>query len=258
MIDNRTIQQFLASAGFYRGRIDGQFGIKSRAAVDQALRLEGIDLEGWSHGRRMIAINQIIMREAKIEVGEVDGLMGPTTNYALECWQDHLRGIMPKASEVSHQPKGFPRQADMEKFFGKPGENHTRLMLPYPMRLAWDKSQIISSILINEKCAKSAGSALGKALDHYGHDRLKSLGLDLFGGCYANRPMRGGSKLSTHAFAAAIDINPEANQLRWGADRAAMAGPQCKAFLDFFEEEGWISLGRERNFDWMHVQAARL
>ena len=25
-----------------------------------------------------------------------------------------------------------------------------------------------------------------------------------------------------------------------------------------WEEEGWISLGRARDFDWMHVQAARL
>ena len=25
-----------------------------------------------------------------------------------------------------------------------------------------------------------------------------------------------------------------------------------------WEDEGWISLGRRRNFDWMHIQAARL
>jgi hypothetical protein len=70
--------------------------------------------------------------------------------------------------------------------------------------------------------------------------------------------MRGGSSLSTHAFACALDINPEQNQLRWGSDKAKMAHSDCKAFLDAFETQGWISLGRERNFDWMHIQAARL
>jgi hypothetical protein len=37
-----------------------------------------------------------------------------------------------------------------------------------------------------------------------------------------------------------------------------MAQPEYAPFLDLWEAEGFVSLGRARNFDWMHVQAARL
>ncbi|MCA1748660.1 MAG: M15 family metallopeptidase [Sphingomonadales bacterium] len=70
--------------------------------------------------------------------------------------------------------------------------------------------------------------------------------------------MRGGSSWSMHSWGIAIDFDPANNQLRWGRDRARMAKPAYAPFLNAWESEGWISLGRERNFDWMHVQAARL
>lgn len=93
---------------------------------------------------------------------------------------------------------------------------------------------------------------------HYGEQRIRDLGLDLFGGCYNNRKMRGGSNLSMHALAIAIDHDPERNQLRWGRDRAAFAKPVYDAWWRFWADEGWVSLGRERDMDWMHIQAARL
>lgn len=258
MIDARSIQAALKIAGFYKGKLDGDFGPASRAARDAALTAAKINIDGWPHSRLMIAVNQWTMERAGIDAGGIDGLAGPSTAHALEHWQNHLRDVTPSAGEIKHLPSTFPRQKDMAKFYGEPGKNHTMITLPYPMRLAWDTSAIVTKTTINEKCAESAVRALKAALDHYGHDKLKALGLDLYGGCFNNRAMRGGKSLSTHAYAAALDINPAANQLRWGADRAAMAHPNCAAFLDAFEAEGWISLGRERNFDWMHLQAARL
>jgi hypothetical protein len=97
-----------------------------------------------------------------------------------------------------------------------------------------------------------------KILKIYGHDALVRLGLDQFGGCLNVRKMRNGSAWSTHAWGIAIDWDADRNQLRWGKDRALMAQPEYAPFLDAWEAEGWLSLGRARNFDWMHVQAARL
>jgi hypothetical protein len=126
------------------------------------------------------------------------------------------------------------------------------------MRIAWDKRQTVKRITIHSKCAESAGRVLQKAFDHYGMEKLKDLGLDLFGGCYNNRPMRGGTQLSMHAYACAIDFDPERNQLKWSKKQARLAKADCIKWWEFWEAEGWVSLGRARDFDWMHVQAARL
>lgn len=258
MIDIRSIQTALKQAGYYTGPIDGDFGGGSQAAAVKAIVALGVNARGWGEPRLIVGATQWMLLRAGYSPGNVDGYAGPDTALALERWQDKQRDVVLPAAAVAHQPSTFPRQKDMAAFYGAPGTNHVSLNLPYPMRIAWNKSQTVNRITINAKCADSAGRAFKRALDVYGLTRLQQLGLDLFGGCYANRPMRGGTSLSTHAFACAIDMDPENNQLRWNSDRARMARPEYSGFLDAFEAEGWISLGRERNFDWMHLQAARL
>lgn len=257
MIDSRSKQRALKAAGFYTGEVDGVFGPASRRAGLSALAALGVNASAWPQSRQEVAIGQWVLRSAGFDVGIIDGWSGPSTLLALERWQDAQREVVPAPSHIGHQSKQWPRQANMAAFYGKPGENHVSLDLPYPMRLAWDLDTKVERITINKLCAPSAERVLSRALGHYGYDRLVELNLDRFGGCYANRAMRGGSSLSTHAFACALDIDPEHNQLRWGSDRAAMARPECSAFVDAFEAEGWVSLGRERNYDWMHFQAAR-
>lgn len=257
MIDNRSKQRALHAAGFYSGSADGIFGPASRRAGLEALRSLGVNATGWPQSRQDVAIGQWVLKQAGFDPGVIDGWSGPSTLLALERWQNALREVVPTPSQIQHQSKLWPRQSAMAAFYGQPGQNHVKLDLPYPMRLAWDLDTTVERITINKLCAESAGRVLSKALEHYGYDRLVELNLDRFGGCYANRAMRGGTSLSTHAFACSLDIDPEHNQLRWGADRAAMARPECAAFVDAFEAEGWVSLGRERNYDWMHFQAAR-
>ena len=43
-----------------------------------------------------------------------------------------------------------------------------------------------------------------------------------------------------------------------GWDRTASPRPEYETSWWFWEEEGWVSLGRTKNPDWMHVQAAKL
>jgi hypothetical protein len=154
----------------------------------------------------------------------------------------------------------WPKQnaSSMNAFFGKVGSNQVSLVMPYPMRLSWDLKTPIHKFSINKKCHDSAKRVFTKVLEIYGLEEIKRLRLDRFGGCLNVRKMRGGSTWSVHAWGAAIDIDPDRNQLKWGKDQAAMAKPEYKAWWDAWEEEGWVSLGRSRNFDWMHVQAANL
>lgn len=153
----------------------------------------------------------------------------------------------------------WPRQKDLAKFYGKIGSGHKILRVPaeYPMKL-YNGPKQVTRINIHEKCHDSALAVLHRVLEHYGPEKLHGSGMDSYFGCYAPRRMRGGSSWSTHAWACAIDFDASNNPLRWKMDRARFA----QAFYDYWwscwEDEGWLSLGRSRNFDWMHVQAARL
>lgn len=149
----------------------------------------------------------------------------------------------------------LPLQSECRRFYGAPGTNQTIITLPYAM--TYD-GKPVTRMTINMKCADSALRALSMIASEYNASDRKSLGLSILGGCFNNRPMRGGTQLSMHAYACAIDFDPNRNQLKWGSDQARLARDDCKAFWNAWEKEGWISLGRARNFDWMHVQAARL
>jgi hypothetical protein len=258
MIDFRTLQENMKAAGFYKIAVDGKWGGGSRSAQDAWLIAAGVKIDAWPDSRRFIALNQLVLKRNGFDPHGVDGMAGDGFKEALRAFQIANRETDPSPHEVTHQPALFPRQADVEKVFGKPGTNLVMVDLPYPFRLAWDKKQTVKRVQMNAKAADSFKRALQKALDHYGLAKIQELGLDIWGGGFNNRAMRGGTRKSMHAYGIAHDFDPERNQLRWGSDRAQMAKPEYAAFLDAFESEGWISLGRERNFDWMHVQAARL
>lgn len=146
----------------------------------------------------------------------------------------------------------------MVKFYGKLGENQTSLVLPYSMVLDWDKNTTVKKMTCHEKIHDSLKNIFVKTLDHYGLDKIKQLRLDQFGGCLNVRKMRGGSSWSIHSWGTAIDIDPDMNQLKWGKDRASLAKAEYLPFWKIVEGEGAISLGRLRNYDWMHFQFARL
>lgn len=153
----------------------------------------------------------------------------------------------------------WPRQADVQKFFGEPGSPACTAGMAevYPMRVDWARSSIVRRFRCHTKVEKPIEAIFAKTMAHYGEKRVAELGLDLFGGCYNFRPMRGGDSWSMHAWGIAVDLDPSRNQLKWGKDRAAFARPEYDAFWAIVESEGAVSLGRARNYDWMQFQFAR-
>lgn len=155
----------------------------------------------------------------------------------------------------------WPRQADVRAFFGEPGgPDCTAGMvdLPFKMRIAWDTSSTITRFRCHKKVEAPFERIFQKTLAAYGEAGIKRLGLDLFGGCYNLRQMRGGSAWSMHSWGIAVDLDPARNQLKWGRDRAVFAKPEYEPFWKIVEAEGAVSLGRAAGYDFMHFQFARL
>jgi hypothetical protein len=149
-------------------------------------------------------------------------------------------------------------QGELLEFFGEPGENQTRFTLPFKMKLSWDEEKIIESFFCHKKVHDSLGRIYQNIFELYGLEEIERLRLDIFGGCYSNRNKRSGDNLSLHAFAAALDIDPDRNKLQWNHIKSSLSHDDYEPFWQEFEKEGWVSLGRLRNNDWMHVQAARI
>lgn len=151
----------------------------------------------------------------------------------------------------------WPGESEVPKYFGKPGEGLQMIDLPYPMRLAWDKRSIVKKTTCHSLVALPLKRIFTRTLEHYGSSRLSELGLDLFGGCFNNRSKVGGTSKSMHAYGIAIDLDPDRNQLKWDRRKAVFAKPEYDAFWNIVEAENAVSLGRCKNYDWMHFQFAR-
>jgi hypothetical protein len=213
----------------------------------------------WSSERQNVALEQMYYKSMGIEVGTIDGLVGPQTQYAREAYNAMIHGedINFRDKEVKHT---WPKQNEsaMNKYFGKYGTNQVSMIMPYPMVIAWETDKTITKFSCNKKVKEPLERIFKRTLDHYGIDEIKHLRLDYFGGCLNVRKMRGGSEWSIHSWGCAVDIDPDRNQLKWGKDKAELAKPVYEKFWDFVYDEGAISLGLEKNYDFMHFQFATL
>jgi hypothetical protein len=268
-MDDFELQRRLKELGLYRGEVDGVLGAESFRAIMAWLNFGRVAVRrDWSRARCALAAKQLICLRDGIDVGQVDGLMGPQTSYAFAVYAHRnwgapspmmaARATDPPTAEPAGAAPVWPRQADVEEYFGPIGAAQKRLILPFPMKLAWDRSKVVRSFLVHEKVHDSARRCFARIAAAYDAARREETGIDLFGGAFNVRKMRGSERWSMHSWGIAIDFDPDRNGLHSTQATARLAQPDCEAFWRIWEEEGWVSLGRTRNFDWMHVQAARL
>lgn len=262
----KMAQSILQEKGFATGDIDGIAGKKTQTALNKA---PGIPAS-WTLEMKITGLIQLYAKERGIDPGKIDGLWGTRTQYAYDQLKHQLlfghteEPWRPEETTIIANPNNWPVQTEaaMNAFYGPAMEtgnpNLTSLTLPYPMVIAWNTSQKVTKITCHKLVKDSVSRVLTNVLDHYGMEMIKNLRLDYFGGCFNYRRMRGGTKLSTHSWGIALDFDPERNQLKWDAAKASLAKPDYIKWWEFWEAEGWVSLGRQRNYDWMHVQAAKL
>jgi len=144
----------------------------------------------------------------------------------------------------------------VENKYGKAGDesNLVYAKVPFKLKLSWDAAVSVDKVKCHKLVKTDLENIFKDILQVYGLDKIEKLGINLFGGCYNYRNMRGGTKLSMHSWGIAIDLNPENNLLRWGKDKAVFAKPEYKQLIDIFYKHGWINLGVEKNYDWMHFE----
>lgn len=262
-------QHALRHAKLYNGKVDGLAGPKTRAAISAAIadavatsRAE--PAASFQGEMRIVASMQHALNLTGFDAGPVDGRMGPRTRGALE----ELLHLLEEgqALQLDRDDRGegagrWPLQRDVEKVFGPAGGPRCtagRVVLPFPFVLAWEPERTLLSFSCHEQVAQPLEAIFRDAAAAYGEREFRRLRLDHFGGCYNLRKMRGGSRLSMHSWGLAVDLDPERNQLKWGSDRAAFAHKDYRVFWECVEAQGAVSLGKQRDFDWMHFQFARL
>lgn len=140
--------------------------------------------------------------------------------------------------------------------YGQPGDpyNLTVIQLPYRMRIAWDLKTTVTRMQCHKLIAEPILNVFKELLSAYGYEELKRLGIDIFGGCYNFRKMRGGNRWSTHSWAIAIDLDPTRNGLKTKKPKAQFSKPEYQKMIDIFYANGFIGLGPEQDRDWMHFQ----
>jgi len=232
----RAVQLALSQAG-YRIGVDGVFGDGTLAAV-----------------RRF---------QDQHDIG-IDGKVGEETAAKLDEPHDVLVSTAtPRTVPVPVGPAdqtSFPHDdtASLLAFYGKPWEDSSLLVpvpVPFALRYHDDGGRVIDfrQVQFHKRAADRLHAAFAAIWDAYGHDQsaLDARHISWFSGTYNYRPIRGSSRLSCHAFGAAIDLDAEDNPL--GATHSTLPPDVVTCFKTQGFFWGGDYLGRK---DPMHFQAA--
>ena len=275
----KAIQRGLEKLGLYTKAIDGDLGPNSQTAVNAYLMANANRLpdgfQGWSNKRKFVACLQMLSLDAGFDPGVIDGWMGTNTRNAATLYVRSLDGLqifnVLDSEPIDVNPNGWPsdKRSELDAFYGKPTKGSNcgaiapkivRVDAPWRMPLDWNMSQSRSFFKVHELVAPSLERILTAIEANYSHAEVKRLGLNRFSGDYVCRKITGGTRMSTHAYGIAIDFYGLKNQLRrttHDTPPPTLAHVDCLAFWEAFENEGWYSLGRSQNYDWMHIQAAK-
>lgn len=239
----KVLQIRLNALDYDAGNPDGRWGPFTERAVKDFQRMNGLDPDGKPGRLTMGALNSPAAKRAG---------------------DDNPRIIDRNAAVIaggSANAGPWPFQRDCTAFYGQPGNPQCTagvVKLPIPFRIAWDAKQTVNSFRCHAKVQAPMTEIFQRAVARYGETRYRELGLDLFGGCYNLRQMRGGTSWSMHSWGIAVDLDPERNALKMSHLEARFARPEYLDFWKIVEDTGAVSLGRKADYDWMHFQFAKL
>lgn len=170
---------------------------------------------------------------------------------------DGVAGKFTQQHMMTFPKKGMLSQSQMNEMFGEKGtKNLVWLALPFTMRVAWILGMTVNRIQVHRLVHDQMQAIFKEILEIYGLPAIQALGIDLYGGCYNLRKMRGSATLwSKHSWASAIDIDPARNQFHESRKTARFARPEYAAMIWIFYKHGFVSQGIEKGNDFMHFEA---
>jgi len=118
--------------------------------------------------------------------------------------------------------------------------------MPYPLPLGWAPRTEAIRVRVHNKIAGLVEETFLALMEEGAWGLLKT-----YDGGYTWRPKRGSSKLSMHAFGAALDFNAGTNRL------GQVDFDMPREVVRVFERLGWTWGGRWRVPDAMHFQFGR-
>lgn len=166
---------------------------------------------------------------------------------------------------VNEKQMTFPHEdpESLNAFYGDPrgkggkastkwyNENIVKWKPPYPLFYS-DGRIPLKTLQIHKKCVEAFDGAFQEVAQHFSEDEIEEKRLNISGGTYNYRLMRGGSKLSLHAYGATIDIDPENNPYPHPWTDAGID----KDFVAILENHGFYWRGTNGDIDPMHFQCA--
>lgn len=208
---------------------------------------------------------------------EPDGIFGNVTLQAvakeLKC-DDTLRCVQHKVlakvdgilgKETVSKIAGYlglmwPSQAEVRtgrSIFGKAGDesNLVSVKPAYPLYFEGKK---VSTVRVHKLIARHVEAAFKEIAEAYTAEEIHALGLDDYSGSFNHRTTASGKSLSMHSWGIALDFAASKNAYSQTRKTASLARPECEKFWQIWESHGAVSLGRERDYDWMHLQFASL
>jgi len=245
-MDKRTkyIQGLLHANG-YPIKIDGIWGINTQYAVD--------DFHTKHHfGKQR---KRVLLKKA------LDIL-----KYTVPIREkEDIKASYTPSNEFSEFHSTLPSSLNyktMRRYYGAPRDIHdnpakylTRIHPYYPLKY---DGATVKSIRVNKKHVEKWEEVFIRIADYYSKREIEVLGLDIYGGTYNFRKVRGGSYWSTHAFGVAIDMYPARNLMKTPWEDALFSQPEYENFIKAWYESGFLNLGKETRYDAMHFQLARL
>lgn len=195
---------------------------------------------------------------------KADGMVGPKTASFLDLPHAVISSMAtPEKPPGGKDPRfNFPHDdtASMKAFYGDPTINNSAwqkanlVKVNPPWQMFYDKEPVKSGIAFHRLAAPSFQKALDDIWDHYKKDveAIKATGMHRYNGAYVLRAIRGSSRLSCHAFGAAVDFDAERNGMNY-EHKSNMA----VAVVEIFKANGaWWGGDYNRRQDPMHFQWA--